>query len=262
MSVLRHDFDVMSLRETIQPLGFTGTILVQAQQTIAESKWLLECADREPLIRGVVGWVPLAAEDGVLIPMLEKFSQHPRFKGVRHVVQDEPDERFLLRNNFSRGIARLRGFNLVYDLLVYAKQLPSAAALVDRHPEQVFVLDHVAKPTISGDALDSSWAANLKELSRRPNVACKFSGLVTEVRDQHWSLETLRPYWDTVVEAFGIERLMFGSDWPVCLLRSRYDQWLGTVQAFTGELSASDRRMFWHDNAVKFYGLDMSDVHP
>lgn len=258
MSVLRNDFDVGVLRSTVEPLGITGTVLVQAQQTVAEAEWLLECADQEPLIRGVVGWVPLAENDDTLIPVLEKLSANSRFKGVRHVVQDEPDEKFLLRNNFSRGIARLRSFGLVYDLLVYSKQLPMAAALVDRHPEQVFVLDHIAKPRIVGDRFDADWAANLKELARRENVACKFSGLVTEVRDPHWSVETLRPYWETVVDAFGIERMMFGSDWPVCLLRSRYDQWLSTVNALTSELSDSQNKMFWSDNAIQYYNLDVA----
>jgi L-fuconolactonase len=255
MSILKRNFSVDDLESETESNGVVGCVAVQARQTIDETDWLLKQADRTSRIRGVVGWVPLAASDEELIPLLDRFCQHPKFKGVRHVVQDEPDEKFLLRNGFSRGVSQLRNRGLVYDILIYARQLPMAAALVDRHPNQVFVLDHIAKPTISESRFDADWAANLRQLAKRSNVACKFSGVVTEVTDPQWNVEMLRPYWETMFEAFGPARIMFGSDWPVCLLRSRYDQWIQCVASLSEGLSTDQRRRFWHDNAVDHYKL-------
>ena len=255
MSVLKHDFSTVELRRETLPVGITGSVVVQAQQTIDETARLLECADHDPFIQGVVGWVPLASDPNELEQILERFTAHPIFKGVRHVVQDEPDDKFLLRNNFSRGVSLLLEHKLVYDILIYARQLPMAAAFVDRHPDQVFVLDHIAKPTIAANQFDGDWAANIRQLAKRPNVGCKFSGVVTEVRDAQWSVELLKPYWDTMLEAFGADRIMFGSDWPVCLLRSRYDQWVTTVQAFANRLSKAEQTLFWSKNATKYYQL-------
>lgn len=263
MALLRQDFTIADLRQTLQGSGtgdfeLLGTVAVQAQQTLTEADWLVQCSLDAPLIKGVVGWVPLAAEESTLVPILERLSSNACFKGVRHVVQDEPDEKFLLRNDFSRGVSFLQRFGLVYDILIYAHQLPMAAAFVDRHPNQTFVLDHIAKPTIQSSRFDENWAANIRELAKRTNVACKFSGVVTEIRDPHWDLGLLQPYWDTVLDAFGPQRLMFGSDWPVCLLRARYEQWLSVVKALTAELSSSERELFWQENAIKYYNLNPS----
>ena len=255
MSVLQRDFGPPELQRVIKPAGINGVVSVQARQTVEETRWLLEIAEQTPAVWGVVGWAPLAGDEEALSKLLEELAKNPLLKGMRHVVQDEPDDRFLLRNDFSHGVATLRNYDLVYDILIFARQLPPAVAIVDRHPDQRFVLDHIAKPTIEPRNFDTDWAENIRQLAKRRNVACKFSGVVTEVRGSNWSLDDIRPYWDVVVEAFGIDRLMFGSDWPVCLLRSRYDQWISTVEALIEPFSSSEQEQFWSGTAKQWYKL-------
>ncbi|XZE53486.1 amidohydrolase family protein [Planctomycetaceae bacterium SH139] len=255
MSTLKRDFTMAALQPELTQSGVEGVISVQARQSVEETQWLLELAAQHKQIWGVVGWVPLAQNEDKLCPLLDRLSRQPLLKGVRHVIQDEPDERFMLRNDFSQGVALLQRYDLVYDILIYARQLPPAVALVDRHPNQRFVLDHIAKPTIEPPAFDTNWAENLRQLAKRPNVACKFSGVVTEIQATNWSVEQLQPYWDVALEAFGPERLMFGSDWPVCLLRSRYDQWVSTVEALAQTLSTTERARFWAGTAEHWYQL-------
>ncbi|WP_166825126.1 amidohydrolase family protein [Thalassoroseus pseudoceratinae] len=253
MGVLKRDFLPADLKTEMQANGIEGVVSVQARQTVEETDALLAFADDSEWIRGVVGWVPLAAPD--VTDVLARFADRPRLKAVRHVVQDEPDDRFLLRDDFNRGIAALKPFGLVYDILIYAKQLPSTIEFVDRHPEQPFVLDHIAKPTIQMAEFDQTWADLLRELAKRPNVSCKFSGVVTEVRDTEWTVETIRPYWDVALESFGPARLMYGSDWPVCLLRSEYDRWVNCVATLASEMSSDEQSNFWAGNAIRAYGL-------
>jgi L-fuconolactonase len=186
---------------------------------------------------------------------MNQFAGNDLLKGVRHVVQDEPDPNFLLRADFNRGVSRLLDYGWVYDILIFAKQLPATIQFVDLHPRQPFVLDHIAKPTIAVGKFDRQWATDLRELAQRPNVLCKFSGVATEVRDTEWSIDTVRPYWDAMLESFGVERIMFGSDWPVCLLRTEYGRWVDCVKTLSAELSTAEQRLFWHDNAVKAYQL-------
>lgn len=255
MDVLRRDFGPYALQEATGDSGITGAISVQARQSLAENTFLLANARQSTLIQGVVGWVPLQDALETLCPLLEQLVVEEKFVGVRHVVQDEPDDRFLLGPEFNRGIAQLRNYQLVYDLLIYARQLPAAMEFVDRHPEQIFVLDHIAKPTIAAAEFDVQWARDLPELARRPNVYCKFSGVVTEVRDSQWDLATIRPYWDLALEAFGSQRLMYGSDWPVCLLKATYRQWIELVEQLAAELSPLEQAMFWHQNASHAYNL-------
>ncbi len=255
MSILRHDFLVPQLNEVADQSGVDGFVSVQARQTLEETTTLLEIAAGEPLIRGVVGWVPLAAENAEAI--LDRFSGQLLLKGVRHVVQDEADDRFILGESFNRGVALLKDRGLIYDVLVFARQLPATIEFVDRHPGQPMVLDHIAKPTIQSGSVDRDWEANFRELARRDNITCKFSGVVTEVRDETWSIDTIRPYWDIAIEAFTPKRLMFGSDWPVCQLRCSHQKWLQTVRQLACELSSDEQEDFFANNAIRDYNLSI-----
>lgn len=254
MSVLQRDFLASELRQIAADSGVDGFVSVQARQIVEETEALLEIANSEPLIRGVVGWVPLADPD--VASVLDRFADATLLKGVRHVVQDEPDDRFILGADFNRGIERLKGRGLVYDVLVFARQLPASIEFVDCHQDLKMVLDHIAKPTIQQTKFDDKWEQNLRELAKRDNITCKFSGVVTEVRDETWSIDTIRRYWDVVLEAFTPQRLMFGSDWPVCLLRTGHKQWVETVRELASELSADEQADFFANNAIRAYDLD------
>ena len=186
---------------------------------------------------------------------IEKWSHDPHFKAVRHVVQGEPDDDFILGADFNRGVGHLREYGIVYDILIFAKHLPNTIRFVDQHPDQVFVLDHIAKPTIRAARFDDAWATHIRELAKRENVFCKFSGVVTEVRDPTWTLDTIRPYWDVALEAFGSKRLMYGSDWPVCLVMSEYDRWVAAVAELAASLTPDEQADFWGDNARRAYSL-------
>jgi L-fuconolactonase len=186
---------------------------------------------------------------------LARFSAHPRLCGVRHVVQDEPDDGFMLRDDFQRGIAALAEFSLPYDILIYPRHLPVACELVARFPEQPFVLDHIAKPPIK-DGLLEPWASHLQRLARHPNVWCKVSGLVTEADWRGWQANDFYPYLDVILAAFGPGRIMFGSDWPVCTLAARYEEVVGLVAGYTSALSAEQQASFWGGTARQVYGLE------
>jgi L-fuconolactonase len=253
MAVLRRDYLPDDLAPLIAASGIEGVIAVQAQQTVEETRWLLSLAAEHPFIRGVVGWAPLV--DPGVEAVLDELARRPALKGIRHILHDEPDDRYMLREDFGRGVAGLERHGLVYDILIFAKHLPATIELVDRHPRQSFVVDHVAKPAIAAARFDSAWAGHLRELSRRPQVTCKLSGMVTEVRDPQWSAATLAPYVETALEAFGAERLLFGTDWPVCLLRCGYGDWTGAVAGFISQLSDSEQRAIMGDNATRIYRL-------
>lgn len=254
MSVLRRDFLAPELRQIAVESGVDGFVSVQARQVIEETQALLDIAGGEPLIRGVIGWVPLA--DPSVASILDRFADAPLLKGVRHVVQDEPDDRFILGSEFNRGIDQLKGRGLVYDVLIFAKQLPASIEFVDHHPDLPMVLDHIAKPTITSGKFDDQWEQDFRELAKRDNISCKFSGVVTEVRDDSWSLETIRRYWDVALEAFTPRRLMFGSDWPVCLLKTGHSQWVQMVGELASELSDQERADIFANNAIRAYHLD------
>lgn len=253
MQVLRKDFAPKDLLAQTQSTHVDYVVSVQARQEIQETRFLLDYAKVNPWIKGVVGWVPLAHSS--IAKVLDSFQGEANLKGVRHVVQDEPDEKFLDRDDFNAGIRLLRSFDLVYDILIFGKQLPMAIRFVDRHPNQPFVLDHIAKPVISSNGLDKQWEKDFRELAKRPNVDCKFSALLTEVRDPDWTVEMLRPYWNVALDAFGPDRLMFGSDWPVCLLRSSYADWVAAVSVFANDLNAQQQANFWGGNANRAYHL-------
>ena len=252
--VLRQDHLAADLVRELDAAGIDGAIAVQARQSLAENDFLLEQARAGGgRIRGVVGWVDLATDD--VSDVLSSYASRPGFVGVRHIVQAEPDPGFLARPAFNRGIALLRGHGLVYDVLVYAPQLPAAIAFVDAHPDQPFVLDHVAKPAIAAASFDDTWLRDFREIARRPHVTCKLSGLVTEVRDESWDADLLRRYLDAALDAFGPARLMFGSDWPVCRLRAEYGEWVSVLRAYTDALSPDERAAVWGTTATTVYGL-------
>ncbi len=253
LAAIRRDFLPADLARELGPAGVDAVVSVQARQTLEETCWLLELAEANEFIAGVVGWVPLVSP--TVGDTLGGLAANPRLCGVRHVLQGEADPDFAARPDFDRGVGSLRGLGLVYDILVYERQLPAATALVDRHPDQVFVVDHVAKPRIR-DGVVSPWRERMRELGRRPNVFCKLSGMVTEADPRAWTGATLRPFADVVLEAFDPSRVMFGSDWPVCLAGCSYSRWLTTVRELCAGLSAGERESVLGGTARRAYGLD------
>jgi len=254
LALLRRDFLPDDLRKVATAAGVDGVISVQARQTLEETDWLLGFAERPEnaqFIRGVVGWVPLVSDQ--VSAELDRLVDRKKLLAVRHVLQDEPNE-YLARDDFNRGIGLLRHFGLRYDILIYERQLPAAIELVDRHPRQVFVLDHMAKPRIA-DGVISPWREGMLDLARRPNVYCKISGMVTEADHRSWTPAQLRPYAETAIEAFGPKRLMMGSDWPVCLLACDYGRWQSVVRDFISTLSPDEQRRILGDTAQEAYGL-------
>jgi len=255
MKVIARDFLPPELEAQSHYFGIDGTVAVQARQSLQENTWLLDHAAKHAVIRGVVGWVPLVEGAGAR-KYLEKLAGNTKLRGVRHVVQDEPDPRFILRKDFNEGIRTLLDFKLRYDILIFERHLPAAIEFVDRHPKQTFILDHIAKPRIK-DRVVSPWERNMRELAKRPNVYCKLSGLVTEADMKQWTLATLQPYFDVVLEGFGPRRLMYGSDWPVMLQAATYMQWFRTVEFLIGKLSQAERDRILGDTAVEAYGLQV-----
>jgi L-fuconolactonase len=252
MGALQHDFLPRDLKPLLDDLHFDGSIAVQARQNLEETRWLLELAEEHTFIHGVVGWVDLCSER--LREQLEMFARHPKLVGVRHVVQDEPDDNFLLRPDFRRGIALLRKFNLTYDLLLYPKHLPAAAQLVAEFPRQPFVLDHLAKPAIAA-GLISPWQEDLRSLAKLPNVTCKLSGMVTEAKWKQWQPQDFHHYLDIVFGAFGWSRLMIGSDWPVCTLSGEYAPVMQVVIDYVQKLSAEAQAAVLGENCARFYNI-------
>ena len=252
MERLAHDHLPADLALLAAAEAIGGTVAVQARQSLEESRWLLELADANPLILGVVGWVDLRSTH--VEDQLRAFAEHPKFVGVRHVVQDEPDPRFLLGDSFLHGIRKLATFGLTYDLLLYPQQLPAAAEFVGRFPEQPFVLDHLAKPRIKAGELDP-WRQDLRALAAHGNVLCKLSGMVTEADWQGWKRSDFTPYLEVALEIFGPKRLMIGSDWPVCTLAAGYPETIGIVREFLAPLAAAEREAIEGGNAARFYAL-------
>jgi len=253
MAALRRDFLPEDLAPEIAAAAIDGVISVQARQTLEETDWLLATAAEHPWIRGVVGWVPLA--DPTLPARLERLAANPILRGVRHVLQTEPDA-WMERPDCNAGLAQLRGHGLAYDILIYHQQLPAAIRLVDRHPDQIVILDHIAKPDIRHGVLEP-WARDLAELARRPQVYCKLSGVVTEADYAAWTYEQILPYLETALTAFGPSRMMFGSDWPVCRVATSYLEWMHAVERFAGMLTAGERDALFGTTAIRAYRLNM-----
>jgi len=251
MATLRRDFLVDDLRRAAQLAGISGTVVVQARESLDETRWLLECARSSPIVCGVVGWAPLSSEK--LPEILGGVDHADKLVGFREIVQGKPNG-YLDQPDFNRGIRELTALGLTYDILIYEHQLVEAARFVDRHPRQRFVLDHAAKPKIAIQEVEP-WRRHCHELAQRPNVACKLSGLVTEAHWKHWTRETLEPYIDVCVEAFGPQRLLAGSDWPVCLLACGYSQWWKLLEDYFAGFSDDEVRMIFGGNAKSFYQL-------
>jgi L-fucono-1,5-lactonase len=253
MTALRRDFSPSDLEPLLRRNGFDGSVLVQVRQSREETEWMLDLADRHPFVRGVVGWVDLRSAS--LRRDLEKLRAHPRLVGLRHVVQDEPDDRFLLREDFLRGFSLLAELGLTYDILVYHRQLPAVVELVGRFPDHRLVLDHIGKPAIARGELET-WAREIRELGRFPNLYCKLSGMVTEADWRNWKKTDFTPYLDAVLEAFGPRRLLVGSDWPVCTLAASYEEVLEIVADFIDPLSPDEKRAIWGETAAELYRLE------
>jgi L-fuconolactonase len=252
MAVLKRDFLPADLQQEFAANGIEGSVVVQAAQSEEETGCLLELAQQHAFVKGVVGWCDL--RDAKLRERLEYFSQFEKLCGFRHVVQSEPDDNFLLRPDFLRGIALLQEFNFTYDILIYPKQLPAAIRFVEKFPEQPFVLDHLAKPFIK-DRIIEPWAAQIRELAQHTQLYCKVSGMVTEADWQNWQNDNFKAYLDVVFEAFGADRIMFGSDWPVCLLAADYRQVKDILSAYTNHFSSLERVKIFSLNARRFYKL-------
>ncbi len=251
MNALRTDFLLDDLAPLLRDTAVDRTVAVQARQTIEETRWLLSLGGEGSPIAGVVGWLPIAAPE--FPALLDTFSREILLKGLRHVVQDEAAG-FLDGDAFNAGMRRLLPTGLVYDILIRWQQLPEAIRFVDRHPNQVFVLDHLAKPPVRSGAMEP-WASNIRELARRRNVTCKLSGMVTEADPAQWTAEQLKPYVDVMLETFGPERLMIGSDWPVLTVGCGYTEWWHTVETWVAPLSEPERGAMLGETASSVYRL-------
>jgi L-fuconolactonase len=253
MSIIRRDFLPSDLEKEIRSVDVDGVISVQARQTLEETFWLLSMAAQNDFVKGVVGWAPLI--ESSIRDELDLLRRNLRLRGIRHVVQDEPDG-YLLRKDFNAGVAVLREMGLTYDLLIRERQLPEAVRFVDQHPDQIFVLDHMAKPPVKENRLDP-WRQMIRDLARRHNVYCKISGLVTEADFKAWTEAQLQPYLETVFEAFGPTRLIFGTDWPVCLVACPYGRWYDVVSRFAASLSLDEQASLFGLAAAHAYNLPL-----
>ncbi len=252
MDRLRKDHLPTDLLPLMTAAGITGTVAVQARQCLEESTWLLQLADEHPFIQAIVGWVDLSSER--VVEQLERLAQHPKFRGVRHVVHDEPDDNFMLRESFLNGLSQLKRFGLTYDLLLFPRHLPIACDVVKRFPNQLFVLDHIAKPPVRARIIEP-WARDLKRLAGFANVFCKISGLVTEAKWDSWKAKDFDPYLDVVLGAFGPHRLMIGSDWPVCTLAAEYRSVIKVETDYIGRLSVDEQHAILEQNPIDFYSI-------
>jgi L-fuconolactonase len=250
--IIRRDFLPRDLEPLLRAHDLDGCVAVQARQTFRETEWLLELAEQHSIIRGVVGWVDLRSPE--VEAQLSACAKKPKLVAVRHVVQDEPDERFMLREDFLRGVALLHKYNLAYDLLVFPNQLAAAIEVSRLFPNQRFVLDHIAKPYIRKREI-SPWAENLAKLAGLPNVFCKLSGIITEADWATWNSAGLKQYLQVAWDAFGSERMMYGSDWPVCLLAGSYHKMYALVADFAENLSEREQRRLFGETACEFYRL-------
>lgn len=252
MAVIRKDFLPSDLKQVYNENGIDGCVAVQADQTLEETDFLLDLASKNDFIKGVVGWVDFRANN--IENVLDKYSDSQKLKGFRHVVQGEPDHNFLLRPNFLNGIKALEKYHFTYDILVFPHQLGAVLEFVKRFPYQKFVIDHIAKPYIK-DGFFDGWAVMMQEIAKQDNVFCKVSGMITEADYKSWTEAQLKPYLDLVFNAFGTERIMFGSDWPVCLVAGNYSEVKTIITNFIGGLSKTEQEAVMGKNAIQFYNL-------
>jgi len=252
MALLRRDFLPHHLKVMLETRGIDYTIAVQARQTLQESDWLLELADQNDFIKGIVGWVDLTSS--YVTEDLERLSAHEMFRGVRHLLQDEEDDRYMLRKDFKRGISELGKYGLTFDLLISPIHIKYACELVNQFPNQRFVVDHFATPSIKRREIEP-WKRDMKEIAKAENVYCKISGMVTEASWGSWKQEDFIPYMEAILDMFGTKRLMFGSDWPVCTVAAEYEKVLGIVTDFISSLSPLEQSKIMGLNAIDFYSL-------
>ncbi|HEX7902360.1 MAG TPA: amidohydrolase family protein [Chitinophagaceae bacterium] len=251
MKILQQDYLPQTISGTLKRNGIDGCVAVQADQSELETHFLVELAKTHSIIKGVVGWIDLQNEN--IEERLQYFLQYPVIKGWRHVVQGEPDD-FLVRPDFQRGIAALQQYNYTYDILIYHHQLKPAIEFVSKFPEQKFVIDHCAKPDIAKKNI-TQWKNDIQQIAKQPNVCCKLSGLFTEAKWKEWSAGDFYPYFDVVFDAFGVDRLLFGTDWPVILVAGIYVQWKSLVEKYMENYSEDDREKVLGGNAIQFYSL-------
>ncbi|HNV28564.1 MAG TPA: amidohydrolase family protein [Cyclobacteriaceae bacterium] len=251
MKVIQRDFLPHDLAPILKENIIDGCVTVQADQSETETQFLLELAAKNDFVKGVVGWVDLRSDE--LHKRLEFYSDFKKLKGFRHIVQAEPVG-FMRGAEFSKGIGALRQYNFTYDILIYPHQIQDAIWLVSHHPDQKFVVDHLAKPNIREKEFNS-WSAQMKELASHTNVYCKLSGMVTEANWDTWTNEDFKPYLDFIINHFGINRVMYGSDWPVCLLAASYHKQLNILEEFLRTFSSSEIDKIMGENAIRFYNL-------
>lgn len=253
MGVIRRDFLPAGFEPVLVQNGIDGTIAVQADQSEQETFFLLELGEKDSRIKGVVGWVDLRSDH--IFERLKYFSQFEKLKGFRHIIQSEPDPNFMLDVKFRNGISLLSEFGYTYDLLIYPQQMGAALKLIELNPQQSFVIDHLAKPNIKAGKIDL-WRDLIIQIGRHKNVMCKLSGMVTEADWQAWGETDFEQYIDVVVKAFGIDRVMFGSDWPVCLLAASYGQVKNILANYFSSFPLADRQRVFAQNAIDFYQLN------
>jgi L-fuconolactonase len=252
MKLIQKDFFPGDLEPSLRKNGFDGCISVQADQSEQETLFLLGQSESNDFIKGVVGWIDLRNEN--VQSRLGKFASFKKLKGFRHIVQAEKDDQFLLGKAFCNGIQLLANYRFTYDLLIRPHQLKSAIHFVQKFPNQMFVIDHLAKPMIKEREL-ADWKKDMRHMAQFENVCCKISGMVTEADWKNWNTQDFKPYIDMVIESFGTDRVMFGSDWPVCLLAATYEQVCEIVETNTSHLSSHEKKLLWGLNASKFYDL-------
>lgn len=253
MWVIRRNYSPVDLLPLLQAAGMDGCMTVQVNQTEDENTELLELAGRFDFIKGVVGWIDL--QNPAVEERLECHRAFPKLKGFRHILQGERDRALMLKPAFKRGIGSLRKFGYTFDILIFPDQLGYTRDFVASFPDQPFIIDHIAKPYIRDRFITEEWKDAIRAVAAFPNVSCKISGMVTEAHWKHWKPEHFRPYLDTVVEAFGPGRIVFGSDWPVCLVAAEYAQVVGIVEDYFAGFSAEERAALFGGNAAKFYSL-------
>lgn len=254
MKVLRNNFLPEDLKPELDKAGFDGCVAVQADQSLDETEFLLNLSDHYNFIKGVVGWVDLRSSD--LEQQLRQYTEHNKLKGIRHIVQDEPDDKFLLQPDFIEGVKQLKNYDLTYDILIFARHLPVANEFLTHFDDQKFVLDHIAKPEIKNGNIDE-WAMGIREMAEYPHIYCKVSGIVTEADWEHWSAKEIRPYLDVVFDAFGPDRLMFGSDWPVCTLAASYQDVFKLIKNYISDYSQDEQDAILGENAADIYGIPL-----
>jgi L-fuconolactonase len=253
MSVIRRDFMPEDLEPLLAANGLDGCVLVQTDQSDDHTDWLLTLAEKHDFIKAVVGWTDLQSPD--VKEKLSAYKKHQKLKGFRHILQGEQQRSFMLRHEFKNGIRQLANFGFTYDILIYPDQLRYTELLVKEYPDQPFVIDHLAKPYIRSNKIDE-WRKEINAIARYPNVSCKLSGMVTEADWKTWTKESFRPYLDVVVNAFGVDRLLFGSDWPVCLVAASYADVVGIIRDYFSAFSEQEQAKVFGSNAVNFYNIN------